>query len=155
MREEIDELFHLLPKDQIERVFKQDICDIDPTFMGFTNIYKNLSEIIPKHFTIVDLGCAYNPQCFYFKEHKKYIAVDLGYTTEMFKTENTQYFGDGIKHFIEETLPELKLKKDETFAICSYVPPWNGFEYEMVNKNFKNLFVYYPHNTQIFNPLNK
>ena len=61
------ELLKIIPKEQIDKVFNQKLCDIDEEFLGFLNQYKALSSLIPKHFTVIDLGCAYNPQCFYFE----------------------------------------------------------------------------------------
>jgi len=145
MTETPQKVCELIPDEEMERVLNQEFCDIDPTFMGFMDVYENLSKIIPKHFTVVDLGCAYNPQCYYFKDHLQFIAVDADVNTERFKTENSLYFGGGIELFINDIMPTLKLNLEETFSICSYVPPWYGFKYEMVNNAFKNLFVYYPH----------
>ena len=133
-------MINLLPKDQIKSVFSQDMCDIEPDFLGFTDIYENLSKIIPKHFTIIDLGCGYNPQCFYFKEHKKYISVDIGKLIR-FKSDNCEIYVMTIKEFIDKYLWDFDL--DETFAICSYVP---SCEVKLVRENFKNVFTYYPSN---------
>ena len=135
-------LLSLIPQEQIDRVFDQKYCDIDIEFMGFIDIYKKLSEIIPKHFTVVDLGCAYNPQCFYFKDHKKYIAVDIS-DCEKFKSDNCEIFNKSIEDFIKEDISDLNL--NETFAICSYVPPWGGDNRKMVREAFQNQFIYYPH----------
>lgn len=142
MQVESDDLWSKLPQEQIDAVFGQEFCDIDPEFLGFTKIYRNLSELIPKHFTVIDLGCAYNPQCFYFTEHKKYISVDYSPCVK-FKSSNCIIYQKSIEEFIAENLKEFNL--DETFAICSYVPPWGGNNREMVRKAFKNVFVYYPH----------
>jgi hypothetical protein len=135
-------MINILPKDQIERVLNQKYCDIDLNFLGFTDIYENLSKIIPKHFTVIDLGCAYNPQCFYFTEHKQFVAVDIS-ECEKFKSDNCLIFQKSIEDFILENIKDYNL--DETFAICSYVPPWGGDNREMARKAFKNIFVYYPH----------
>ena len=48
-----------------------------------------------------------------------------------------------LHNFCEKNLKDYDL--EETFAICSYVPPWGGDNTGMVRKAFKNLFVYYPH----------
>lgn len=135
-------LWDKLPKEQIKKVFEQECCDIDGEFLGFTDIYERLAEMIPKHFTIIDLGCAYNPQCFYFTEHKKYVAVDISDCVK-FQSENCIIYQKSIEDFIADNLKDYDL--EETFAICSYVPPWGGNNGEMVRKAFKNLFVYYPH----------
>ena len=109
--------------------------------MGFNDIYEILSKIIPEHFTIIDLGCGYNPQCFYFTKHKKYVAVDIS-DCEKFKSDNCVIYQKSIEDFIKEDISGLNL--DETFAICSYVPMREANR-EMVRKAFKNLFIYYPH----------
>lgn len=136
-------LFAMLPPDQINRVMGQKWQDISPEFLGFVDIYKALSEIIPKHFTIVDLGCAANAQCFLFQEHKKYIAVDNFPCTEKFISSNCVIYEMSIKCFIKIYVKDLFLP--ETFAICSYVPPWGGDNMKMVRDNFRNVFTYYPH----------
>ena len=127
-----------IPKTQLKAVFSQKDCDIDPTFIGFLDIYEHLSQIIPKHFTVIDFGCAYNPQCFLFNEHKKFIAVDISDCVK-FKSDNCEIFEMSIDDFIKKYLHEFNLA--ETFAICSYVPDSN----RTLRESFPNLFVYYPH----------
>lgn len=135
------ELYESLPKGQLAKVMNADsICDIEPSFMGFVRIYKNLSEIIPKHFTIIDLGCAYAPQCFYFKEHHRYIGVDMC-DAPRFSMANTTHFSMSIEDFISS---EVSMVSGPTFAICSYVPPWGGDNRSMVRGAFDSVFVYYP-----------
>lgn len=145
--EELDELCNIIPIEEMQRVLRQDMCEIDGTFLGFTKVYKNLAEIIPKHFTVIDFGCAYNPQCYYFSEHKQIISIDVGNEIQTFNTPNNTYYGNGIQAFLEDTLPTLNLNLDETFAICSYVPPWYGFNNKMIRDIFSNLFIYYPSGT--------
>ncbi len=140
--ETLSPLLKKLPKDQIKKVFEQKECDIDGFFLGFMDIYESLSKIIPKHFTIIDLGCAYNAQSFYFKDHKQYIAVDIS-DCGKFKTDNCKIYNLSIENFINFNLKQFNL--EETFAICSYVPDWGGDNKKMVREAFKNLFVYYPH----------
>ena len=126
-----------------ERCQKSKMCDIDAEFMGFTDIYKHLAQIIPKERIIVDLGCAYAPQAIFFTKHKKYIGVDLpNHDIPMVKTKNSQYFLMSIKEWIEKELP--KYNKDELFAICSYVPPWYDDNEKLTRDNFRHLFIYYP-----------
>lgn len=141
MESNIKNLLDLIPSAQIEAVFGQDMCDIDPEFIGFIQIYEDLSKIIPKHFTIVDLGCGYNPQCFYFKDHKKIISVDCSDIIK-FKSENCEIFNKTIVDFIDNDIADLDL--NTTFAICSYVPPWYGDNMYLVKKTFKNVFTFYP-----------
>jgi hypothetical protein len=118
-------------------------CDIDQEFMGFTDIYKHLAKIIPKDKIVVDLGCAYAPQAVYFTKHKKYIGVDLvRFDTPRVKTDNSEYNLMTIKEWVDRELP--KYKKEELFAICSFVPPWHGDNQRIVRENFLDVFVYYP-----------
>jgi hypothetical protein len=125
------------------RCAKYKRCDIDEEFMGFTDIYEHLAQIIPKDRIIVDLGCAYAPQAIYFTEHKKYIGVDLpNFKTPRVKTKNSKYDIMTIKDWIKNELP--KYKKEKIFAICSYVPPWHGDNQKLVRENFLDVFVYYP-----------
>ena len=138
---EIDPALHLIPQEQLDRVLNQDMCDIDPSFLGFTEVYKALASIIPLHWTIVDLGCAYSPQAFFFTQHKAYIGVDYG-TNERFAAHNTKHFDMTIREFIEGHAGDLDRKT--TFAICSYVPPWHDDNQKLVREHFQNVFVYYP-----------
>lgn len=138
-------LYDMLPKDQIERVFAKNVGDIETNFLGFVSIYKRLSEIIPKHFTVVDLGCGHNAQSFYFTNHKRYIAIDNFPDTECFISPNCIFYDLSIKDYIAGHLKDLCI--EETFAICSYVPPWGADNNKLVRENFKNIFTYYPHGT--------
>lgn len=142
----IHPLLRQIPKEQIDEVFNSKV-DIDFEFIGFTDIYEALSKIIPKHWTIVDLGCAYNPQCFYFKNHKAYLAIDIpDFTIKRFKTENCQILEMTIQNFIVS--PEFEnLDLRETFAICSYVP--DDSARNLARQKFPNLYVYYPCGTYV------
>jgi len=128
-----------LPKDQCDAIFNQKYCDIDYEFMGFLDVYESLSKIVPKYWSIVDLGCAYAPQCFYFEKHKEYVGVDVSGCLK-FKAGNTKHFRMPIEKFIKEHSSEFNM--DETFAICSYV---GDQSMKIVRQTFKNVFTYYPH----------
>lgn len=135
----------LIPQEQYDRVFRQNMCDIDYEFLGFTDIYERLAEIIPRHWTIVDLGCAYSPQAFLFRDHKAYVGVDIdlgGGPQERFIAPNTTHYIMPISDFIRDHVHEFD--QSTTFAICSYVPPWHGDNMKMARDTFKNVFTYYP-----------
>ena len=129
--EVLNEKYH----DQI-KVLEQPMCDIDGSFLGFVDIYYYLSKIIPKHFTVLDLGCAYASQAYYFRKHKKYIGIDVSIKTR-FKFKNTE-------HKIIDINEELKNweneNTNEVFAICSYVP----INTTKLRETFKNVFTFYP-----------
>lgn len=139
---QIDPAFELLPREQLDRVFSHDMCDISPEFLGFTNIYLALADIIPMHWTIVDLGCAYAPQAFIFARHKAYIGVDAS-ECERFTAPNTTHYRMTNGEFISRHAGDFD--QSTTFAICSYVPPWYGDDSRaLAQASFKNVFTYYP-----------
>ena len=117
-----------------KEVLEQEMCDIDGLFLGFVDIYYFLSKVIPKDWTIVDLGCAYAPQAYYFQKHKKYIGVDSS-ESKRFKFKNTQHFYCSIRKYLLRNPEPFK-----HFAICSYVP---SNEVNLVRKYYSDLFVYY------------
>jgi hypothetical protein len=125
-----------------EQVMSQETCEIEPTFMCFADIYFHLSKIIPKHWTIVDLGCAFASQCYYFGKHKKYIGVDAG-SIKRFYIPGSEMYEMTIKKFIAQKHPISSLNLKETFAIMSYVPA-DDMSYLDVKMTFENLFIYYP-----------
>ena len=137
-------LYNLIPKKEIDRVFNEnDMIDICPSFLGFIAIYKYLSIIIPRHFTVIDFGCAYNAQSYLFTEHTKYIGVDNFPDRQRFVAPGTEFYDISIEDYIKRYRGELYL--EETFAICSYVPPWGADNMKLVRENFINVFTYYPH----------
>lgn len=140
---EIHKLFSRISLTQISEVLGQERCELDNEFLGFTEIYERLAEIIPKHFTVVDLGCYCAAQAYFFEDHAFYYGVDV-FEGKRFRTPNTVHFTKSIQHFIAENL--IDLDPDETFAICSYVPDREA--QRMVREAFPNLFVYYPSNKQ-------
>lgn len=138
---EIDPAWPLLPQDQIERVMRQEECDIEPAFLGFTEVYQALASIIPHHWTIVDLGCAYAPQVVFFARHRAYIGVDFS-GFERFTGPNVTHYRMPIEQFVTEKAREFDQRT--TFAICSYVPPWSGDNMAFARAAFRNVFTYYP-----------
>jgi len=140
-----------IPEEQMNRVLSQEHVDIAPEFMGFVDVYYHLAQIIPKHFTIVDLGCAFNPQCFLFPDHKRYISVDNFSGIERFISHNCSLYVMSISDYIKNHIGDLNLK--DTFAICSYVPPWGDDNMKLARENFLNVFTYYPHSAKTEIPL--
>ena len=116
-------------------------ADIGPEFLGFVDIYRNLSLVIPEHFTVLDLGCSYAPQSWYFRNHAKYIGVDVS-TQKRFFQPNTEHVHMTIREYI--TGPGWTLDQDTTFAICSYVPDWHDKNRDLARLSFKNVFTFYP-----------
>ena len=147
VEEKLDDILNYIPMKEVDRLFEKNYRmagNVCPSFMGFTRVYKSLLNIVPKHYTIIDLGCCYAPQCYYFKDYKAYIGVDVE-DEERFATENTTHYEMSIQKFIKEVLPELHLNLKECFAICSYVPDDKATE--LARRTFPNILVYYPSGT--------
>jgi hypothetical protein len=117
-----------------KEVLEQNMCDIDGDFLGFIDTYYYLSKLIPKSWVVVDFGCAYNPQAYYFRRHRAFVGVDKG-IKKRFHFENTELFDGTIKDYLK-----TKPSKEKVFAICNNVP---SKEKEMVRRYYPNCFVYY------------
>lgn len=141
--EYLDEVKKLIPKEQYERIMSQDRCEYDCDFMGFLNVYKPLSEIIPTNMIVIDFGCYLAAQSYFFSKHKKYIGVDV-VDIERFTPSNAEHYVCTIQDFLDNELPKLCKNKTklEFFAICSYVPDFRSTQH--VREKFQNVFCYYP-----------
>lgn len=138
-QEVVNELRNEIPKEEFNRIMSQDYCELDYTFLGFIEVYKSLLNFVPKHYTIVDLGCYIAAQSYYFKEYKKYIGVDIC-DLNRFTPNNAEHHYCSIQDFIANKFDKLDL--DTTFAICSYVSDSNAIK--LARETFKNILVYYP-----------
>ena len=129
-----------------EECGKMKMCEIEFSscpgreFLGFTNTYYHLSKIIPKARIVIDLGCAYGTQAHYFRNHKKYIGVDISDCAKL-KTANSEYCKMDIKEWIAKELP--KYDQEEIFGIVNYVPPWGNDNMKLVRDSFKHCFSFY------------
>ena len=117
-----------------KEVLNQKNCDIDETFLGFVDTYYYLSKIIPKDWTIVDFGCAFAAQAYYFIRHKAFIGVDFG-IKKRFHFKNTDLYEGTIADYLMQ-----KPIKERVFAIVNNVP---SFETELVRNYYPNCFIYY------------
>ena len=141
------ELFTVLNReypDQINQVFSQANCDIDPTFLGFIDTYEALSKLIPKYWTVIDIGCGYAAQAYYFKDHKLYLGVDP-HSGITFHFDNTVIWNKTIR---QTCLHMIGMNLKEFFCIFNYVP-CSQRESERIRKTFPNLYCYYPHGGSI------
>src|SRR3990167_1722897 len=120
--------------EMVERVHGQDMCDIDGSFLGFVDTYYYLAKIIPLNWTVIDFGCAYNPQAYFFRKHKKFIGVDFG-IRERCKFENTELFEGKISDYLKG-----KPQSHKVFAICNNVP---SPETKLVREYFEDCFIFY------------
>lgn len=139
----LKELRSLIPDDEYHEVMSQDMCELDSEFLGFVDVYKNLSRIIPKGSIVIDFGCYLAAQSYFLARHKMYIGVDV-VSMRRFTPPNSVHYTMSIQNFIQIEVPKLFEEYDELklCAICSYVPDFQATE--MVRKTFPNVFCYYP-----------
>lgn len=138
-------LLSLIPKEEIEKR-EGTLGEFYPEFVGFVDIYYYLSKVIPKDYTVIDFGAAYNAQAYFFTKHKKFIAVNP-YSADrddgMFKPDNCDIYRMTTGEFLQK----VEYPKEKVFAICNYVPNWYGEDsIDLVHKNFRNIYTFYPSN---------
>ena len=141
---EFCELFRMIPKEKIDNMFENSNtlgAECDYTFLCFEEVYKAVTLFVPKSKVIIDLGCAYAFQSWYFRDYRKYIGVDA-HIADVLETENSEFHITSIQNFIKYVFPKLGHSIDEVFAVCSYVPDKNARE--MVRNFFPHCLVYYP-----------
>lgn len=147
-RNEPCELFQIIPRDKIDRLFETSetlSAECDYTFLGFEQVYKAVTLFVPKSKVIIDCGCGYAFQSWYFREYRKYIGIDnLTGSSDVLKTGNSEFYFMSIQDFIQNIFPGMGYDLEDVFAVCSYVPDENARE--MVRDYFPYCIVYYPQN---------
>jgi hypothetical protein len=108
--------------------------DIGPEFLGFMTTYFYLSKIIPKERIIVDLGCAYAFQAYYFRKHAGYIGVDCADFPKL-KTDNSRHYLMSIDEFAEKEAAKI----ENPFAICNYC----STNTNLIRSTFEDIYVFY------------
>ena len=138
---------NLIPKEELDRVFTQSYsaaAEMDRSFLCFEKPYLNVLKHTTKDSIVIDLGCGYAAQSFYFT-HCHYIGVDLpmpGEDEVRFTPPNATCYVMSIQKFIQEILPELHLDMDKVIAVCSAVPDEEA--QQMVIDTFPRHYVSYP-----------
>lgn len=137
-------VYNLIPIKEIDRVFRESStasAEMDSTFLCFEDVYFTARELIDESWTVLDLGCAYAPQAFIFRDCAQYIGVDAGMKDDIhFQTDNMIFHHMSIQKFIAKHLHELDLEK--TLAICSAVP--DAEAQQLVRDTFPHNLVWYP-----------
>ena len=135
-----------IPKEEFQRVFRESetaSAEIDPSWLCFEDIYREVMENTSKDTIILDLGCAYAPQCFYFKDYERYIGVNVPFGNNVrFQADNAEFYLMRIQDFIRDVLPSLSLDLDRVVAICSMVPDKEALQ--LVKDTFPRHYVVYP-----------
>lgn len=137
--------FKLIPIKEIERVFNESDsagAEIDSTFLCFEDVYEKVAKHCNKNTTILDFGCSYMAQSYWFTNCKQYIGIDIPFRNNVkFKTDNSTIYLMTGQNFIKKILPELKLNEENTIAVCSYVP--DEELQQLVANTFKYNYVQY------------
>ncbi len=144
------ELYKAIEQDfpgQCKDVFNSHTCEIEPVFMGFVTQYYHLSQMIPKDYIILDMGCYASAQGYFFQDYRKYIGIDT-YLGKRFQFKNTI----NLVKDIGEVVDKWKDKKNitnNTFVICNYVSALLGEKKNQAMRNsFCNIFNFYPTETR-------
>lgn len=149
------ELNEIIPKELLDKFFEENdeaSAEMDCTFMGFEEVYKAVTLFVPKNRIIIDLGCAYALQSWYFKDYKKYIGVDTWNLRHPLLTDNSEYyFRTSIQDFINNILPKMNISLGNVYAICSYVLDEEAME--LVKKTFPHCLTYYPNSLDVRNDI--
>ena len=124
-------------RPQMEAILQTDCgYELEPTFLGFSRTYELLADLIPLHYTVIDLGCNCAFQAYYFQRHKKYIGIDSSVPiTSRLETGNSIHFQMNLLDFKPEDSPN--------FAICNYVPGHENIRRDMADK-YDSMYVFYP-----------
>ena len=137
---------NIIPNEELDRVFRDSYsasAEMDASFLCFEDEYEYVLANTKPSDIIIDLGCAYNPQCWYFKDYDRYIAVDLPIFDDVrFDSGNVEFYIMSIQKFIKEELPKLNLNLNNVVAICNAVPDEEARK--MVVETFPRYFVAYP-----------
>lgn len=136
----IKELDKVYP-EQTDKIFNHKYCDIDGEFLGFLEPYYYLAKIIPKKDVVYDFGCAFAPQSWYFRNHKKYVGICPSGVPH-WEMPNSEFHIMTAQEFLDKYLDTEVLKK-VSFAICNAVPDWKA--QEQIKMKFQNVFNMYPH----------
>ena len=144
-----------IPDEQYVRVMYQTYCEINPDFLGFIQPYEIVSEMLPKEWTVIDLGCNAAAQCFFFSEHAGYVGVDLLRNKEAdpedimsgicdstlrFESGNTTHYELDIKSFLTEHGDITE--KPKTLALCVHVPDNEAAAF--ADEKLSNILIYDP-----------
>lgn len=133
-------LCRMIPPAIVNEKLKHGCSELQPDFMGFEENYFAVAEYLPQDFTVIDLGCYQAPQCYIFKNHIRYIGVDVfdasfnelnGYIPpERFIVHNTEHYRMTIEAFMDRYVNKegskytdvLHLDMNKTYFIMSAVP---------------------------------
>lgn len=128
---EICELAKMIPQEEVNQKLSYGCSELELDFLGFEDLYRAVSKIVPLDWTIVDLGCYQAAQCYFFRDHEKYIGVDsydeitsYRYVPPLrFKSENTEHYVCNIERYFR-VYDRGKYRDANTYFIASAVPTY-------------------------------
>ena len=133
----------LIPKSEIERVFTESDtagAELARDFLCFEDVYEEVTKYVDKDTTIIDFGCAYAPQAWWFTGCKKYIGINPSFGNNVrFKTYNSEIHLMTGQEYIKKMPKDMDLSK--VIAVCSYVPDLEL--QQMVADKFPYCYVVY------------
>jgi len=146
-------LYELAPEEEIKRIFDSPYCEYGNSFIGFTQIYGELANIIPKNKFVIDLGSYAGLQAYFFQNHHAYIGIDrLPFRTDVpnmrwiprVKIKNGIFIEREIIDYLKEQNTEQRIwLAENAFAIVSYVP-LDDDKMQYISDFFPNMACYYP-----------
>jgi hypothetical protein len=142
---EAQKVLQMIGREESNRLFSWKECELDPSFIGFLDNYKDLEESVPKDYTIIDFGCYMAFQSVYFKDHACYIGVEPNVPVKYRVNADAVHYKMTAQEFIKDTLPCLirnGLDLQKTFVISSAVP--DREVWQMIEETFPNYRIAYP-----------
>lgn len=120
-------LWDMIPEEELKLKLSYGMSELEFDFLGFEHVYLPIAEMVPKNFTIVDLGCYQAAQAYAFENHARYFGVDYydrlisrSFIPPLrFLPNNASHYVMSIEEFMEKYLNTFDL--DETYFIMSYV----------------------------------
>lgn len=145
----MDDLIRLIPKEELHSKISCLYSELEGDFLCFDYVYKPIAEILPKEYTVIDLGCYQAAQCYFFRDFRNYIGVDIydiyscpSYRPpSRFYTDNTEHYVLSIEEWFDEAYRKYA-DMDKLYFIMSYVPQYNDNPEYLCNMVENCTFVY-------------
>lgn len=139
---ECETLIKSIGHNEIKRLFSYKEAEVDYEFLGFLDNYRDIPNIVPVDFTIVDVGCYMAFQADYFKHYRRYIGIEPFCPIEFRLIQrNAEYYLQTIQDFVK--MP-FRFDIDKSFAVCSGVPDSKGEIKKIIVETFPYFRIAYP-----------
>ena len=147
--DEIHPIWFNFPEDMVLHVIRKAYYSGYPYDMnfeepGYLKQYRALASVIPFHYTIIDFGCGFAPQCWYFRNHTQYVGIDT-IDIDRCVLDNTYHYSCTIEYFLKYLAKDYL--NETTFAICNFV---DDKYTKQITEHFSKVFCYHPADTRLF-----